>query len=425
MQAPPGNLAEWLDFISLQHSSEIELGLDRLKQVAGRVGLKPFPCPSITVAGTNGKGSSITTLERLYLSAGYKTACYTSPHLTVFNERIRINGDFVSDDDLCRAFAKINSSRKDVPLTYFEFATLAALYLFQQGEFDILLLEVGLGGRLDATNLFPADIALITSISIDHVGWLGDNREDIGREKAGIIHEGRTVVVSDPEPPKSLLSIAGEKAGNIFLLNREFQYQIHKDRWSWQYDEEGLPDIPLPALVGDAQFNNLAGVLMCVRVLQQSLPIADQLIVSTLPEIRINGRFQVIDARPGIILDVSHNPASMALLSDNLEAMPVAGKTHAVVAMLKDKDIYRSLQNIHSSIDSWYVAGLRAARGESAEKLKAVLQKIDSNSDVHSFESIELAWKGACSMADEEDQVVVFGSFHTVGGIISHLSSGS
>ncbi len=424
MTETPGDLAGWLDFISAQHSSEIELGLDRLRQVAILLGLRPFNCPLITVAGTNGKGSSITALESFYTHAGYHTACYTSPHLIVFNERIRIDGIFVADKELCAAFADVNSARANISLTYFEFATLAAFVIFLQHELDVILLEVGLGGRLDATNLFPADVALITSIGIDHTAWLGNNREAIGAEKAGIIHEGKIVVISDPEPPQSLLRIAHEKGSEIFSLHQDYRYEIKATDWCWQQGEKAvLSVLPLPGLFGMAQFNNLAGVLMCLATLQKQLPVYDETIRNVLPTIKVKGRFQVVVAKPLLILDVAHNPDSMELLTENLKGQPVSGKTHAVVAMLKDKDIYETLYKIYPSIDYWYVAGLAVSRGESAEYLKAVLKKLGANTPISSFETVEQAWKQACWLAEEKDRVVVFGSFHTVGGIISALSS--
>jgi len=425
MTETPGDLAGWLDFISAQHSSEIELGLDRLRQVANQLGLRPFSCPLITVAGTNGKGSSITALESFYTGAGYHTTCYTSPHLTVFNERIRIDGLFVADDELCTAFTDINSARGRIPLTYFEFATLAAFVIFLQHEPDITLLEVGLGGRLDATNLFPADVALITSIGIDHTAWLGNDREAIGVEKAGIIHEGKITVISDPMPPQGLLNIAHDMAAKVFLLNRDYRYEIMATDWCWRQEEQVvLSALPLPGLFGIPQFNNLAGVLMCLAALQKQLPVCDETIRSVLPGIKVNGRFQVVATKPQQILDVAHNPDSMELLTENLNTQPVSGETHAVVAMLKDKDIYESLYKIYPTIDYWYIAELNVARGEATEYLKAVLEKLGPNTHISSFESVERAWKQACRLAKEKDRVVVFGSFYTVGGIIDILSLG-
>ena len=422
MPETPGDLTGWLDFISAQHSSEIELGLDRLRLVADQLCLRPFNCPLITVAGTNGKGSSINALESFYTRQGYSTACYTSPHLSVFNERIRIDGNFVADDVLCAAFSEINTARGHIPLTYFEFATIAAFVIFQQHKMDVILLEVGLGGRLDATNLFPADVALITSIGIDHTDWLGKDREAIAAEKAGIIHNGKIVVISDPQPPHSLLKIAHDKAAKVFTLEQEYRYEINAAGWCWQQDaQKVLADLPLPGVYGRPQFNNLAGALMCLVVLQDMLPVSDETIRNVLPTIQVDGRFQLAGKKPMRILDVAHNPDSMELLNDNLKAQPVSGKTYAVIAMLKDKDIYHSLLKICESIDYWYIAGLTVSRGESVENLKQTIAELGATNHVTSFDTVELAWQHACDDAEDKDRVVVFGSFHTVGAIINRL----
>ncbi len=418
-EMPRGDLAAWLDYISAQHSSEIELGLARLKLVADRLQLKSFSCPLITVAGTNGKGSSITALEKFYSASGYRTGCYTSPHLTVFNERIRVNTNFASDDKICNAFSQIDSARGDISLTYFEFATLAAFIIFTQSSLDVVLLEVGLGGRLDACNLFPADVALITSIGIDHTDWLGRDRESIAVEKAGIIHKDKIAVIADPEPPKSLLTIAKQKADKVYLLNKNFCYGRQKTGWWWKSAHKKLASLPFSGMLGLPQFNNLAGVLMCMEALQSQLPVSDEIIRSELPNIRLQGRFQVIDSRPMIILDVAHNPDSTALLAENLLQRPVPGKTHAVVGMLKDKDISESLTNIFSNVDCWYFTGLEVSRGEKPETLQSILHKIDPFASCQVYAEVDNAWEQALKQASVNDRIVVFGSFHTVGAIIN------
>lgn len=286
---------------------------------------------------------------------------------------------------------------------------------------DIVLLEVGLGGRLDATNLFAADLALITSIGIDHTDWLGNDRESIAIEKAGIIHSGKIAVIADPEPPQSLINIAREKAKKVYLLNHDYSYGRQHNGWWWESNQKKLPDLPCSGLHGVSQFNNLAGVLMCMAALQSQLPVSDQLIRTVLPDIALPGRFQVIDGPPQIILDVSHNPDSIALLSENLQQHPVTGKTHAVVAMLKDKDICESLRQILPSIDHWYFAGLSVSRGEKAQHLQTSLQKLSSVSHSRAFTTVERAWEHALNQAGDCDRVVVFGSFHTVGVILDSL----
>ena len=393
-----------------------------MQQVAQRLEIKPFKCPVITVAGTNGKGSSITALEKFYTAAGYRTGCYTSPHLTTFNERIRVASVFVSDDVLCDAFSQIYSACGEISLTYFEYATLAAFIIFSHSELDVVLLEVGLGGRLDATNLYPADIALITSIGIDHTDWLGNDRETIAVEKAGIIHAGKIAVIADPRPPESLLDIARKKAEKVFVLKHDFCFERQQTGWCWKTAQEKLLNLPFPGLQGSSQFNNLAGVLMCISALQQKLPIPVDTIHRVLPEISVAGRFQVIAGPPRIILDVSHNPDSVALLAENLQKQDVSGKTLAVVAMLKDKDIYASLANISSSVDCWYFGGLSVSRGEKAAVLDATLKKINPLANSEAFADVDTAWEQAKNQAGDSDRIVVFGSFHTVGVILERLA---
>jgi len=329
---------------------------------------------------------------------------------------------YASDDQICDAFLRIDSARGDIPLTYFEFATLAAFIIFSHSKLDIVLLEVGLGGRLDATNLFAADIALITSIGIDHTDWLGEDRETIAVEKAGIIHAGKVVVIADPEPPRSLLKIASEKAGKVFILNQDYSYGENHRGWWWNSPQKKLPDLPFSGLQGILQFNNLSGVLMSVVALQDRLPVSDDTIRTILPEIKLQGRFQVVDGRPLVILDVSHNPDSVAFLAENLKKQAVRGKTHAVVAMLKDKDINESLEKIISCIDYWHCAGLAASRGERPEVLNAALKKLNPAGNSHSHADVNEAWQHALEQAGEDDRVVVFGSFHTVGVILDRLS---
>ena len=422
MSEIPGYLAGWLAYISSQHPSDIELGLERLREVTKRLELEAFSCPIITVAGTNGKGSSITALEKFYTASGFRTGCYTSPHLTIFNERIRVSGVFASDNEICAAFSKIDSSRGEIPLTYFEFATLAAFIIFTDSELDVVLLEVGLGGRLDASNLFPADLALITSISIDHTGWLGEDREAIAVEKAGIIHSGKIAIIADPDPPKNLLNIANKKAKKVYILNQDYSYERQQTGWCWKSVNKTLSKLPFPGLKGDPQFNNLAGVLMCLTALQNRLPVTDEIIYRALPEIHLMGRFQVLKGKPVTILDVSHNPDSTALLAENLGQQSVTGKTYAIVAMLKDKDISESLSNVFPCIDYWNVSGLSVSRGEKPEVLKAALEEINPLSHCQIFADVNQAWEHVYKVARENDRVVVFGSFHTVGAIIERLS---
>jgi dihydrofolate synthase/folylpolyglutamate synthase len=416
------NLSDWLQFISEQHHKEMELGLDRVHKVASQLGIHGFNCPVITVAGTNGKGSSIAMLESIYSEAGYTTGAYTSPHLTVFNERIRIGGQFCSDEALCAAFQRIEDNRNEIPLTYFEFATLAAFIIFSDAPLDVVLLEVGLGGRLDAVNIFAPDVALITRIGVDHADWLGDNREDIGREKAGIIHPSSLAVIADPEPPASLVSVAEQTAQSSYQLNVDYFHTTDENVWSWNYVDSSISDLPLPPMAGSAQLDNAAGVLMAVHSLQHKLSVSRDAIRQGLAATELAGRFQVIAGDPVVVLDVAHNEDSAALLAENLARQPVQGRTLAVFGMLGDKDIGAIIPGLSDCIDAWYVGGLDAARGASAEDLARSLEASHVQ-NVSQFSRIEAAWEAAKAVAGKGDRIVVFGSFHTVGAIICATQS--
>jgi len=414
------SLSDWLQFISEQHYKEMELGLDRVHKVFNQIGLQPFKIPVITVAGTNGKGSSVAMLESIYSEAGYTTGAYTSPHLTVFNERIRIGGKFCSDEALCAAFQQIEDKRDGVPLTYFEFATLAAFIIFAQASLDVLLLEVGLGGRLDAVNIVVPDVALITRIGVDHADWLGDNREDIGGEKAGIIHLSSIAVIADPEPPASLIRIAEETALSNFQLNVHYAHKADEDKWSWESADKKLAKLPVPPMAGRAQLDNAAGALMAVQVLQKMLNVSDDEIRQGLDKTELAGRFQVIAGDPIVVLDVAHNEDSAELLAENLSRQSISGRTLAVLGMLRDKDIEAIIPRVSTCIDAWYVGGLDAARSAPAEDLARCL-KAGQAENISQFRYIEAAWEAAKADAVKGDRIVVFGSFHTVGAIICAL----
>lgn len=417
----PDSLSGWLEYIGSQHPSDMELGLGRIKQVADTLGLQEFNCPVITVAGTNGKGSSVAMLESVYTAAGYRTAAYTSPHLTVFNERIRIGKRFCSDQALCDAFEQVDASRRDIPLTYFEFATLAGLIIFAASKPDVVILEVGLGGRLDAVNILAPDVALITSVGIDHADWLGDDREQIGREKAGIIHPTSIAVIADPDPPASVIDAANRTAIARYRLNQEFRHEISDTVWNWLHGQMVIQDLPCPPGAGRAQYDNAAGVLMVLSALQSRLPLDDQLIRTGLSQVELAGRFQVIAGEPMVILDVAHNEDSVALLAENLDGQICTGRTLAVCGMLADKEIGKTTGKLMQLVDAWYVGGLDAARTAQASDIALILQQTGA-SDIKDFERIESAWQAARDDAQRADRIVVFGSFHTVGAIIEYLS---
>lgn len=409
-------LEQWLDWQETLHPSAIDLGLERPGNVLRAMGLESPQYTVITVAGTNGKGSSVAMLESILLAAGYRVGCYTSPHLLRYNERIRINGKPVADAAICEAFERIDQARRDTSLTYFEFGTLAAFELFAHAELDVAVLEVGLGGRLDAVNLLDADVALVTAIDVDHAAWLGDDREAIGREKAGIFRAGHPAVCSDPHPPRSLLEHATELGAPISLLGRDFRYRQDGEYWSW-LGARALMPLPLPALRGQFQLQNAAGVVQVLELLSGRLPVSLQHLRQGLLAVNLPGRFQILPGEVPLIVDVAHNPQAAASLATNLKQMPLAGKTRAVVAMLADKDLAAVVRELIPVVDNWYVAGLNVWRGCDAAALATVVEA-QSNTAPRVFESVDDALQQARGEAQAGDRIVVFGSFYTVAAAL-------
>lgn len=408
-------LAEWLNWQEGLHPREIDLGLERVAAVLSKLDLTPVDFTVITVAGTNGKGSCVAMLEAILLAAGYRVGAYTSPHLLRYNERIRINGNEVADQALCAAFEEIDNARADVSLSYFEFGTLAAIDIFQRAGVDIAILEVGLGGRLDAVNVLDADVALISAIDIDHQDWLGDGREAIGREKAGILRAGRPAVCIDSRPPQSLLDYAQQLAAPLFLSGRDFQAEAGEQGWHWQGPEGESLQLPRPALAGDYQLQNAAGVLMCLRLLADRFPLDNAAIRRGLGRVQLAGRFQQLAGRPAVILDVAHNAQSARALAQNLTRMDCQGRTHLVFAMLADKDIAAVVDSLRGPVDEWYLAPLPVPRGASLAHLQASTQGLACQS----FASLQEAYAAACRDAQPEDRLVVAGSFYTVAAVLA------
>jgi len=406
-------LQAWLDWQETLHPSAIELGLERPGRVLTSLGLASPRHIVITVAGTNGKGSSVAMLESILRAAGYRVGCYTSPHLRCYNERIRIDGELVDDVRLCEAFERIDQARGETSLTYFEFGTLAAFEIFDHAGLDVAVLEVGMGGRLDAVNLLDADVALVSAIDVDHAAWLGDDREAIGREKAGIFRHGRPAVCSDPHPPRSLLQHAQELGTPLYCLGEAYRYERQGEGWNWQGPDLRRDALPLPALRGEFQLQNAAGVLMVLALLAEKLPVAPQHLRQGLHSVTLPGRFQVLPGEVATILDVAHNPQSAAALAANLAAMPVTGRTHAVVAMLADKDLGSVIRHMAGVVDHWYPAGLDVFRGaDSATLLAALREQGIVAAAPHA--SVAAALAAARQAARPGDRIVVFGSFYTV-----------
>jgi len=406
-------LSEWLAWQASLHPQEIELGLNRCHTVAQRLNLLQPPFPIITVGGTNGKGSSVAFLDAILTAAGYRVGRFTSPHLLHYNERIVITGQAIDNISLCKAFTAIEAARDQISLTFFEINTLAAMLIFQQSHLDVAILEVGLGGRLDAVNVFDADLALITAIGIDHEEWLGSDRESIGFEKAGIFRPARPAVCSDANPPRSLLNRAQQLTTPLYCLGRDFTYQKSNNDWSWQSQTRSYPQLPLPSLVGDFQLDNAAGVLMVLELFNAALPFSA--IQQGLRKTKIMGRFQILQGQVTQILDVAHNPLGVQVLKTLLQQMPCPGQTIGVVGILQDKDIPNMLTPLRDTFAVWYVAPLKTPRSAKIEDLMAALTALP---EVHACASITQAHTQALSQAKPGDRIVVFGSFYTVAEVL-------
>lgn len=411
-------LEEWLQWQERLHPKSIDLGLERPRKVLNRLKLNAPIHLTITVAGTNGKGSTVAILESILLAAGYRVGAYSSPHLLHYNERIKIDGTPVSDALICRAFEQLDQARGDTSLTYFEFATLAAMSIFQQEAVDIALLEVGLGGRLDAVNLLDADLAIITAIDIDHTAWLGTDRESIGREKAGIMRRGRTVICSDPHPPASLIERAVTVGARLEQLGQDYRYTVADDgHWSLQHSLQELECLPEPNLEGEGQYQNAAGAIAGLLSLGKHIQLSSADITKGLQEVTLTGRFQKIAETPEVIVDVAHNPQSAHHLADNLRNLPCRGRRYAVVAMLSDKEQRESLKHLAGLFDRWMVAGIDAERGDSGERVMAIIES-ELSEAASRFGNVEKAYRYARELAANSDQIVVFGSFFTVADIL-------
>ena len=416
-------LADWLAHAERLHPKTIDMGLERVKTVADRMGLK-FDCPVITVAGTNGKGSTCAMLEAILMEAGYRTGMYTSPHLVDFEERCRVRGNIVNATDLVAACARVDLARcqndTEIQLTYFEFTTLAILQLLMQAKLDVVILEVGLGGRLDAVNIIDTDCAIITSIDLDHMELLGNTRELIGFEKAGIMRRGKPVVVSDPLPPQSVLDHAAAIGADLWKFGTDFNFSGDKQQWGWAGRGRRYSGLAYPALRGANQLMNASGVLAALTSLRDLLPITAQAVRVGLSMVELPGRFQIIPGQPTLVLDVAHNPHSVAALAENLDAMGFYPCTHAVFGAMGDKDVAPMLARVGPVIDKWYFTDLPTARAATGEVLQAGWQASNSRKDATSntYKTPESALQAAIAAADPADRIVVFGSFYTVGGIL-------
>ena len=422
-------LQEWLAWQQGLHPKAVDLGLERLTSVMQRMGLAQPEYTVITVGGTNGKGSCVAMLESILRAGHYHVGAYTSPHLLRYNERIRINGLEISDAELCRAFARIDAARADISLTFFEFGTLAAFDIFSRAEIDVAVLEVGLGGRLDAVNALDADAALITTIDIDHVDWLGPDRASIGYEKAGIYRAGKPAICADPQPPSTLLEHAHRIGAKLYLYNKDYGFKQHNGFWTWWSDTISFNALPVLQLTGRHQYANAASVLMGLVALTERLPLNTTAVQTGLSQAHIPARFQIISGPVEWILDVAHNPQGVAILGRCLTARSCSGKTRAVVGILSDKNAAAIAQNLKDNVDQWYAVTLKGARGRTAEQLADELRTAGCHGPIACFESVADACYAAAQDAEQGDRIVVFGSFYTVAaaletGLVEELTSG-
>ncbi len=418
-------LAEWLAWQETLNPAEIDLGLDRIEQVMHQAGLPDsFNCPLIMVAGTNGKGSVAATMQAIVSEAGYRVGSYTSPHLLRYNERISIDGAPVSDAALCDAFARIDRARGAIALTYFEFGTLAAIDLFHRTQLDLVVMEIGLGGRLDAVNVMQPDVSVITSIALDHTDWLGDSREQIAAEKAGVMRANRPVVIGDAEPPQTLAQQAQQLGANALFIGRDYAAERHADSWSLRIGNRVMDALPMPALPGEHQLGNAATAIVALQQLAETLPVSEDAIRSALPKVSLPGRLQRLRQNPEVIADVAHNPQAMAALAAQCQQQPAAGETHVVLGMLADKPVEQVAESLAQVAQHWHLVDLQhVGRGLSAAQLRARLEPALPGVKLHTHASVEQAWRALQAGASAHDRVLVTGSFYVVADALQTLAA--
>ncbi len=414
-------LTAWLSYLERLHPATIDLGLERVAAVRDRLALAPS-FPLITVGGTNGKGSTCAMLEICLRRAGYRVGCYSSPHLLRYNERVRIDGIEAGDELLVAAFERVERARDGISLTYFEFGTLAAVLLFVEARVDVAVLEVGLGGRLDAVNVFEPDCAVLISVGLDHMDYLGPTREHIGFEKAGIFRGGKPAVVAEADPPASLVRHARDVGADLYLIDRDFGYvagDIQWQFWDWRGKRDGLPP---SALRGACQFINASAALAALDAVRERLPVDMGAIRRGLVEVELPGRFQVLPGRPLVILDVAHNPHAAARLAENLLRFDRQARTLGVFGMLKDKDIEGVIAAVSTQIDEWFIAPLQGPRGADLGRLGRAFRAVGVTTPVHSSNGVASALHRARECAQPDDRLLVFGSFYTVADALRILN---
>ncbi len=415
------SLDQWLDWQAGLHPSEIELGLERVAAVWRKLCPAGLSCPVVTVAGTNGKGSCVAMLDAICRQAGHRVGTYTSPHLVSYNERIRLDGVAVDEAAICKAFDAVDRARDAVTLTYFEFGTLAALYLFAQQSLDLVILEVGLGGRLDAVNIIDANLAIITTIDLDHQAWLGETRDEIGREKAGIMRPQRAVVLADPDMPASLFEEAERIGAEVLAASRDYHWSESAEDWCWQGPDGESYRLPLPPLNGAGQLQNAAAVVMACRRLLPWLDLPIEALGQGLERVRLPGRLQLLPGKPRVLLDVAHNRQAIAGLLASLDRIAPKTRVLAVFGLLHDKDAAAVAELMRERIQGWYLSDLKGERGRSAAALAKTLRSAGVAAPIHTHPDAAEAFRSALSAAHGDDLILVFGSFIVVGDVMRHL----
>ena len=414
----PADLAGWLAYVERLHPQTIALGLERVRAVLDRLATPKF-CPIFVVGGTNGKGSTCAMLEAILHAGGFRVGCYTSPHLLRYNERVRVAGRDIDDAPLAAAFAEVERARGDTPLTYFEFGTLAAWIAFARARAEALVLEIGLGGRLDAVNAFDPDCAVLTSVGLDHTDYLGGTRERIGWEKAHIFRSGRPAIVGDPSPPATVSDHAQAIGAVLLCIGRDFGYQADRQQWRFWGPGGRRGGLAHPALRGASQLGNAATAIAALDSLRADLPVTAQAIRDGLARVALPGRFQVLAGRPVVVLDVAHNPQAADVLAANLGDMGGFRRTVAVVGMLRDKDLAGVVGRLAGRIDRWYAATLDNPRGASADEVAGAIEAACPGAVVERFASPRAALAAAQGAAEQGDRIVAFGSFYTVADVMA------
>ena len=423
LETKPRNLSEWLDWQAQLHYQLVDPGLERCGSVAHKMGLAKPNFTVVSIAGTNGKGSSAQLLQLILEQAGYCTGCYTSPHLIHYNERIQVGGKAVSDEEICWTFERIDRDRGNVTLTYFEFGTLAAIDIFRRAKVDIAIMEVGLGGRLDAVNILDADVALVSTIDLDHQNWLGNDRETIAVEKAGIFRPRAPVVCSELTPPNSLMRVAHELDAPFFANGRDFSYVLEKDIWHWHSNEHNWYDLPRPVSYCDYQVQNASGVLMVLQKLADRYPVSHENICAGLHNFQLPGRFQIIPGKVQTVLDVAHNKQSSATLAENLKLLPKDGKRYCLLGSLKEKDHISIFKALAVEIDVWNFIDLPSEKCMSSSALAAILRRVQPEAEIYChIGEPRTALQSIYHKARVGDMVVVTGSFMAVGPVLASIS---